>query len=142
MKFIKACITSIFIILTASNSASISAQQVIDNTITKRQDCNQSFIVNLDNYKEYESLDVTIECLAHKVTTSKSGNSMAVMFEDKSWTNGFKLVFFADAIAELSPSYIRNLAGKTITVRGLITKHKIFGYQIIFRDSTTILNIK
>jgi hypothetical protein len=84
MKFIKACIASIFIIITVSNSTSISARHGIDNTITNSLDYNQGFIVNLDNYKEYESLDVTIECFVHKVITSKKGNSMAVMFEDKS----------------------------------------------------------
>ena len=50
--------------------------------------------VTLDNYKRHVNQVVTFEGYVHKVNVSRRGSDYAVMFENKSWTKGFKLVFF------------------------------------------------
>ncbi|APG27037.1 hypothetical protein A7E78_03830 [Syntrophotalea acetylenivorans] len=65
------------------------------------------------------------------------------MFEDKSWTKGFKLVFFRTAISRVGGKrFISTLNGKTVKVRGLIVKHQTFGYEIIVSEKSMILSAK
>jgi len=64
------------------------------------------------------------------------------MFEDKSWKEGFKLVFFKGTLIALGgPAYVRSLRGATITVRGLIVNHQKFGYEIIVNDRGMVLRV-
>jgi hypothetical protein len=65
-----------------------------------------------------------------------------VMFEDKSWKHGFKLVFFKGALSAVGgPAYVRDLRGASITVRGLIVNHSQFGYEIIVNDRRMVLRV-
>jgi hypothetical protein len=98
-------------------------------------------VVNLHNYKQHIGSVVTFKGKVVKVRESRRGNDYAVMFEDKSWTNGFKLVFFRTAINRVGGKhYINTLNGKTVKVRGLIVKHKTFGYEIIVSEKSMILS--
>ena len=100
-------------------------------------------IITLDNYRDYEGSVVTFEGFVHKVNESRRGSDFAVMFENKSWTRGFKLVFFRDAVRKVGgPSYIRSLRGKTIKVRGLLINHKRFGYEIIISEDSMIIGVQ
>ncbi len=100
-------------------------------------------VVTLQNYKQHEGSVVTFEGRVHKVNESRRGNDFAVMFEDKTWVKGFKLVFFSGAVRKVGgASYINSLAGKTIKVRGLIIKHQRFGYEIIVSEKSMIVSVE
>lgn len=99
-------------------------------------------VVTLSNYKQYVGSVVTFEGYVCKVNESRRGNDFAVMFEDFSWSKGFKLVFFRDAARRVGgASYIKNLSGRKIKVRGLIVNHPTFGYQIIISQKSMILSV-
>jgi hypothetical protein len=77
------------------------------------------------------------------VRVSRRGKDYAVMFEDKSWRSGFKLVFFRGAVRSVGgSSYIRRLRNKTVRVRGLLVKHDQFGPEIIISQKSMILEVK
>lgn len=99
-------------------------------------------VVTLENYKQHEGSVVTFEGFVHKVNESRRGNDFAVMFEDKSWSKGFKLVFFHRAVREVGGSnYINSLAGRKVKVRGLVINHPKFGYEIIVSEKSMILSV-
>ena len=65
------------------------------------------------------------------------------MFENKSWRWGLKLVFFRGVVYSCGgPNYIQSLEGKTVTVRGLLIKHRKFGWEIVINDPSMILSVK
>ncbi|MDH5327700.1 MAG: hypothetical protein OEY58_19775 [Gammaproteobacteria bacterium] len=99
-------------------------------------------VVTLRNYKNYIGSVVTFEGLVHEVKESKRGSDYAVMFENKSWTKGFKLVFFSGSIKHVGGvDYIRSLKSKKVKVRGLVVNHEIFGYEIIVYRKSMILGV-
>lgn len=96
----------------------------------------------LTNFRGFDGQVVTFTGRVVKVLESRRGGDFAVMFEDKSWKQGFKLVFFKDALRSLGgPAYARGLRGATITVRGLIVNHSQFGYEIIINDRGMVLKV-
>lgn len=98
--------------------------------------------ITLDNYKQYLGRVITFESYVYSVEESKRGNDFAVMFENKSWTRGFKLVFFRGSISQCGGgTYIKNLCGKTIKVRGLLKYHPKFGYEIVISEKNQILKV-
>lgn len=100
-------------------------------------------VVTLQSYKQHEGSVVTFEGRVHKVNESRRGNDFAVMFEDKSWVKGFKLVFFRDGVRKVGgSSYINSLAGRKVKVRGLVIKHPKFGYEIIVSEKSMILSVE
>ncbi|HOW47950.1 MAG TPA: hypothetical protein PLB26_09870 [Rubrivivax sp.] len=96
----------------------------------------------LSNFRSFEGQVVTFTGRVIKVLESRRGGDFAVMFEDKSWKHGFKLVFFKGALSAVGgPAYVRNLRGTTISVRGLIVNHSQFGYEIIVNDRRMVLRV-
>ena len=96
----------------------------------------------LTNFRSFEGQVVTFTGRVVKVLESRRGGDFAVMFEDKSWKHGFKLVFFKGALTAVGgPTYVRSLRGATITVRGLIVNHSQFGYEIIVNDRRMVLKV-
>lgn len=96
----------------------------------------------LTNFRSFEGQVVTFTGRVLKVLESRRGGDLAVMFEDKSWKHGFKLVFFKGALSAVGgPAYVRDLRGATITVRGLIVNHSQFGYEIIVNDRRMVLKV-
>jgi hypothetical protein len=96
----------------------------------------------LANYRSHEGQVATFTGRVIKILESRRGGDFAVMFEDKSWKQGFKLVFFKGALNALGgDNYVRSLPGATITVRGLIVNHGQFGYEIIVNDRGMVLRI-
>jgi hypothetical protein len=96
----------------------------------------------LANFRNFEGQVVTFTGRVVKVLESRRGGDFAVMFEDKSWKHGFKLVFFKGALSAVGgPAYVRGLRGATITVRGLIVNHSQFGYEIIVNDRRMVLKV-
>jgi hypothetical protein len=97
----------------------------------------------LANFRNFEGQVVTFTGRVVKVLESRRGGDFAVMFEDKSWKHGFKLVFFKGALSAVGgPTYVRGLRGATITVRGLIVNHSQFGYEIIVNDGRMVLKVE
>lgn len=96
----------------------------------------------LTNFRSFEGQVVNFTGRVVKVLESRRGGDFAVMFEDKSWKHGFKLVFFKGALSAVGgPDYVRGLRGATITVRGLIVNHSQFGYEIIVNDRRMVLKV-
>jgi len=97
--------------------------------------------VTLSNYRSFENTVVTFQGRVERVQQSRRGTDYAVMFEDKSWVKGFKLVFFKGSVKKVGGArYIKSLLGKTIKVRGLLIQHERFGYEIIINDRSMILS--
>jgi hypothetical protein len=99
-------------------------------------------ITTLADYRSKEGQVVIFEGRCVTVLQSRRGSDYAVMFENKSWRRGFKLVVFRGATAQLGgPAFLFSLAGKHVRVRGLIVNHPRFGYEIIVNDRDMILGV-
>lgn len=99
--------------------------------------------VTLENVRSHIGRVVTFEGFVHRVETSRRGSDYAVMFEDKTWTKGFKLVFFREATRTVGgAAFINALRGKNVRVRGLVVDHKTFGLEIIVSQPSMILSIR
>ncbi len=122
-------------------SAFHSKEDVSINISTPRN--HKASVITLVNYRNYLNKVVTFEGEVKKILQSRSGTSYAVMFENKGWTKGFKLVFFRDAVSQYGGSrYIYSLERKKLKVRGLLIKHKTFGYEIIINEKSMIMSVE
>lgn len=100
-------------------------------------------LVTLANLNQHFGRVVTFEGIAVSVRTSRKGDALAVMFENKPWRQGFKLVVFKNRFSTVGgEAAIKNLAGKRLSVRGLVSNHLIHGPQIIVAERSMILEIK
>lgn len=100
-------------------------------------------IITLADYRSKEGQVVIFEGRCMCVLPSRRGSDYAVMFENKPWTRGFKMVVFRGTAARVGgPAFLLGLAGKQIRVRGLIVKHPRFGYEIIVNDRAMILEVR
>lgn len=100
-------------------------------------------VTTLADYRSKVGQVVIFEGRCVSVLPSRRGSDFAVMFEDKSWTRGFKMVVLKKATATVgSPSFFFSLMGKRLRVRGLIVNHPRFGYEIIVNDRAMILEVK
>lgn len=98
--------------------------------------------ITLNNYKKHVGHVIEFEAYVTSVKESRRGNDFAIMFENKSWVNGFKMVFFRGSISKCGGnSYIKSLNGKTIKIRGLLVNHSRFGYEIIISDPKQIIKV-
>ena len=99
-------------------------------------------VVTLANFRDHFDRVVTFEGRVHMVRVSTRGTDYAVMFENKSWTRGLKLVFFKGSVRTVGgPTFIHGLEGKTVRVRGLLVNHDQFGPEIIITERDMILAI-
>jgi hypothetical protein len=99
-------------------------------------------LVPLSKVRDMVRQTVLFEGRVVKVLTSKRGTDHAVMFEDTTWSKGFKMVAFqgnVDAIG--GAAFLRSLAGRTVRVRGLVTYDPRFGYSIVVTQRSMILGI-
>lgn len=100
-------------------------------------------IITLSNYRQHVGRVITFEGYVYDVLTSRRGSDYAVMFENKSWTKGFKMVIFRGDVYKIGGyAFLSSLIGKTIRIRGLLVKHSRFGYEIIISDPGMILSSK
>lgn len=110
---------------------------------TSRSSAFTPNVITLENYKNFVGQVVTFEGFVYTIRESERypGN-FAVMFEDKSWTRGFKLVFLKNATYRMGgDSFVYSLANKKVRVRGLIVKDDIFGYEIVVTEKQMILGV-
>jgi len=85
--------------------------------------------VTLSNHREHVGRVVSFTGRAAKVVKSRSGKDYAVMFEDKDWCDGFKMVILRRPITKFGGgAFLKSLAGRTIFARGLLQRHHTFGY--------------
>lgn len=99
-------------------------------------------VVTLSDYHKHVGAVVTFEGTVPIVRESRRGKDFAVMFEDKPWKDGFKLVFFRGAVKRSGGSpYIHSLKNRRIRVRGLVIKHPTFGYEIVVTEQGMILAV-
>ena len=100
-------------------------------------------VVKLAELRKHIGRVVTFEGYVHNVFQSRRGSDYAVMFENKSWTKGFKLVFMKGAVARCGGGrYVNSLAAKTVRVRGLVVDHHIFGLEILISEPSMILSVR
>ncbi len=100
-------------------------------------------VITLDNYRQYAGHVITFEGNVHKILTSRRGTDHAVMFENKSWTQGFKMVVFRGNLEGIGGQrYLFGLTGRQVRVRGLLVQHKNFGFEIIVSDRAMILDVQ
>lgn len=98
--------------------------------------------ITLDNYRQYEGQVITFEGDVVTVREASTGKDYAVMFEDRSWVRGFKMVFFRGTVQQIGgPQFLFSLVGRTVRVRGLLVNHSTFGYEIIVNDPAMILGV-
>jgi len=120
-----------------SNITLYSGQEsAVKRTRARNHDPNA---ITLNNYKQFVNQVVTFEGKVVAIRTSRRGSDYAVMFENKSWVSGFKLVFFRGAVRKVGGArYINSLSGERLRVRGLLIKHQTFGYEIIVNDRAMV----
>jgi hypothetical protein len=100
-------------------------------------------IITLENYRDYVGHVITFEGDVHTVLTSRRGTDYAVMFENRSWTRGFKMVVFRGRVEEIGgANFLFTLVGRRVRVRGLLINHDRFGYEIIVSDRAMILAVR
>lgn len=99
--------------------------------------------ISLENYRQYVGHVITFEGTVYNVLTSRRGIDYAVMFENRSWTHGFKMVCFRGDVMKIGgPDYLFSLIGHQVRVRGLLIQHETYGYQIIVSDRAMILGVQ
>lgn len=100
-------------------------------------------VITLKNYQDHVGHVITFEGYVHKVLTSRRGTDYAVMFENSSWTKGFKMVAFRGSAERIGgKQFLNSLNNRTIRVRGLLTHHQTFGFQILISEKAMILSIQ
>ncbi|MCB0410624.1 MAG: hypothetical protein KDD29_10425, partial [Flavobacteriales bacterium] len=100
-------------------------------------------VVTLQNYRKHIGHVITFEGHVPRINISRDGRSYAVMFENKSWKYGLKMIVFRGNVNKVGgKKFINNLKGKRIKIRGLLTCHQTFGYQIIISERSMVLNIQ
>jgi hypothetical protein len=100
-------------------------------------------VVTLQNYRQHVGRVITFQGYVPRVNRSRNGRSYAVMFENASWNHGLKMVVFRGTVAAVGGrDFLTGLRGRTIRVRGLLSHHQIFGYQIIVSNRSMIVEIR
>ncbi|MGV8122493.1 MAG: hypothetical protein AB2L14_22270 [Candidatus Xenobiia bacterium LiM19] len=100
-------------------------------------------VVTLKSFREHIGRTITFEGYVPRVNVSRDGRSYAVMFEDTSWNYGLKMTVFKGTVRDSGGSrFLKSLQGKTIKIRGLLTNHHTFGYQIVVSHRDMILEIR
>lgn len=123
----------------STNIVSLTGEQA--RTSTGRD--YQLQVVTLNNYYNYNGHVITFEGYVPRINTARDGKSIAVMFENTSWTRGLKLVAFRGNINRAGGyDFLRSLRGRTIRVRGLLTRHRTYGWQIIITSRSMILEVR
>ena len=100
-------------------------------------------IVTLANYKQFVGRVITFEGLVHAVNVSQRGKDYAVMFENRAWVHGFKMVVFRRDVDRIGGrETIMDLENKRVRVRGLLVKDPTFGYEMIVSEPQMILGVQ
>lgn len=98
--------------------------------------------VSLANIRSHVGRVVTFEGYVHNVFQSRRGTDYAVMFENASWTKGFKLVFFRGSVERVGgEAFIKSMRNRTVRVRGLVVNHPRFGLEILVSERSMILGV-
>jgi len=100
-------------------------------------------VITLDNYRQYVGQAITFEGQVYQVLTSRRGTDHAVMFENRNWVSGFKMVVFMGDVGKLGGvPFLDGLVGHQVKVRGLLKRHETYGYEIIVHDPVQILGVQ
>jgi len=100
-------------------------------------------VITLGDYQNHVGRVITFEGRVCKVLSSRRGTDYAVMFEDRSWTRGFKMVAFGGNIGSVGgAAFLLGLEGRRVRVRGLLINHETFGYEIIISDRAMVLSVQ
>ena len=115
----------------------------VSNSVTKPAERDdEATLATLADYRSNVGHVVIFEGRCVHVLTSSLGPDYAVMFENATWSRGFKLVVPGTAVPHIGgPEFILALAGKRIRVRGQIVRDPSFGYQILTTDRAMILGV-
>lgn len=118
----------------------------IESVTSRREQRGRNADVNavtLENYRQFVGHVITFEGVVYKVLPSRTGTDYAVMFEDQTWSRGFKMVVFRGDVDRIGGArFLLGLTGHRVRVRGLVIRHKRFGYEIIISDRAMILGVQ
>ena len=100
-------------------------------------------MVTLDDYRQHVGRVITFEGEVRRVLSSQRGTDYAVMFEDRGWTRGLKMVVFQGDVGRIGGApFVSSLRGHRVRVRGLMALHETYGYEIIVSDPAMILSVQ
>jgi hypothetical protein len=112
------------------------------STQVKTQNYSPS-VVTLQDYHRYIGQVVTFQGYVTRINISRSGKSVALMFENTTWTKGLKVVILRQNIDDAGGrTYLRSLYRKVIRVRGLLEQHPLFGFEIIVTRKSMISEVE
>ncbi len=104
---------------------------------------NEAQVVTIHDYHDHVGRVITFEGYVPRVNVSRDGRSYAVMFENTSWSRGLKMcVFKRDVRSVGGAQFLKGLKHKRIQVRGLLTNHPQFGFQIIVTTRSMIQSVQ
>ena len=119
-----------------------TVQRAAASTQAWRQTRSGAEQVTQHTYSSQIGRVVTYKGFVYDVRPSRNGNDYAVMLEPKSWREGLKLMAFRGSVARLGgPRRLTSMRGRSITVRGLLINHPIYGPEIIINDPSMILEV-
>jgi hypothetical protein len=126
--------------------AACSSTDIVPSTSTIARESGRNYeagVVTLTNYREHIGRVVTFLGTVQRLNISRDGRHYALMFENKPWRYGFKMVVFGSNVRSMGgKNFLYNLVGKTIRIRGLLQHHDVFGYEIIATTRSMILEIR
>ena len=122
-----------------------SSTDIVQSTSTIARESGRNYeagIVTLSDYKDHVGHVATFQGTVQRVDMSRDRRHYALMFENKPWRHGFKMVVFRSNVRSMGGSnFLHSLAGRTIRIRGLLQHHDVFGYEIIATTRSMILDI-
>ncbi len=99
-------------------------------------------VATLANYEQFANQVVTFEGYVPRINRSRDGKHYAIMFEDKPWAEGFKMVVFDHCVSDAGgETFLQSLLGKTIQVRGLMLR-TAYGFEIVVNKRSMILAVR
>lgn len=96
-------------------------------------------VITLTDFRSHVGEVITFRGVVRLVLASRTGRDFALMFENKSWSHGLKMVVFRGRLSNVGGApFLRSLLAKEIKVRGLLQRHPKYGYQIIVSERRMI----
>lgn len=99
--------------------------------------------VTIDTYRDRMGKMVTFEGQVKGVTLSSDGKAYGVMFENKPWMQGLKMLVLRNYLPLVGGAeFLKSLEGRVIRINGLLTSHPFYGDEILVTDRNMILEIR
>ncbi len=85
---------------------------------------------------------VVFEGTCLSVLQSQRGRHVAVLFEQRSWADGFKMIVPGCDVERVGGvQFLAALEGRRLRIRGLVLAHPVYGPEMIIDDPAMILEV-